>query len=112
VPEREAWLRRVQHDLVKRVVWPARDRREMGGSAAPGELRPRLVDDEGNSTTAAAVWEALCGAAPAQTPAAALDEFGRSVETALAAAERDDVAGVLGLEAAFRTLGAALRAGR
>jgi hypothetical protein len=39
------WLARVRHDLVKRLVWPARDRRDIGGAPAPGELAPRLIDD-------------------------------------------------------------------
>ena len=34
------WLARVRHDLVKRLVWPARDRRDMGGAPKPGELAP------------------------------------------------------------------------
>jgi hypothetical protein len=34
------WLARVRHDLVKRLVWPARDRRDVGGAPAPGELAP------------------------------------------------------------------------
>ena len=46
------WLARVRHDLVKRLVWPARDRRDMGGNPAPGELVPDLIDDEGRPITA------------------------------------------------------------
>ena len=41
-----AWLARVRHDLVKRIVWPARDRRDMGGAPKPGELVPDLIDEE------------------------------------------------------------------
>src|SRR5665213_1425681 len=39
-----AWLARLQHDLVKRLLWPARDRRDLGGAPAPGELA-RSLDD-------------------------------------------------------------------
>ena len=49
------WLARVRHDLVKRLVWPARDRRDMGGNPAPGELVPDLIDDEGRPITAPAL---------------------------------------------------------
>ena len=52
------WLARVRHDLVKRLVWPARDRRDMGGAPAPGELVATLIDDEGQPITAQALWSA------------------------------------------------------
>jgi hypothetical protein len=47
-----SWLGRVRHDLVKRMVWAARDRREMGGDVVAGELRARLIDEEGRDATA------------------------------------------------------------
>jgi hypothetical protein len=103
----QGWLVRVQHDLVKRLLWPARDRRDMGGSPGPGELVPRLIDDEGRPTTAAALWEEL--RADAEAPAPVLDAFGAAVASAVAAAERGDIAGVLALDDAFRALGAAVR---
>jgi hypothetical protein len=102
------WLGRVQHDLVKRVLWPARDRRDLGGTVAPGELRARLVDDEGGPVQALDLWRALRAGAPADMSAPALDRFGEAVAAAAAAAERGDVGGVLALETAF----ASLRAGR
>ena len=52
------WLARVRHDLVKRLVWPARDRRDAGGPVIPGELVATLIDEEGQPTTAAALWAA------------------------------------------------------
>ena len=62
--EKERWLARVRHDLVKRLVWPARDRRDLGGAPAPGELCAHLVDDEGAPTTPQALWSALAADEP------------------------------------------------
>jgi hypothetical protein len=101
------WLRRLQHDLVKRMVWPARDRRDLGGAPRPGELVARLTDDEGRPIAAQDLWIALRAEAPADAPAAALDAFGEAVARAAAAAPAGDLDGVLHLEAAFRRLGAA-----
>jgi hypothetical protein len=102
----DAWLARLHHDLVKRLLWPARDRRDLGGVPAPGELLPRLLDDEGQPIAPAESWLSLRAQAPAEAPA--LDDFGRALAGAIAAAEAGDVAGVLALEAAFQALGAAL----
>src|SRR5688572_12002924 len=101
------WLARVQHDLVKRLLWPARDRRDMGGKPAPGELLPRLIDDEGRPTTAQALWDALRDESGG--PAAALDAFGIALAQAVAAAEEGDLDGVLALDGAFRALADSLR---
>jgi hypothetical protein len=96
------WLARVQHDLVKRLLWPARDRRELGGTAQPGELLPHLIDEEGQPTTPLDLWRALRQEAPA--PTAALDLFEGALERAVLAAEAGDLDGVLQLEAAFAAL--------
>jgi hypothetical protein len=99
----EPWLRRLRHDLVKRVVWPARDRRDMGGAPLPGELCAKLIDDEGRPATAAAVWTAL--RADALEPQhRALAEFEGALGASLAAAERNHLHGVLALEDAFDRL--------
>jgi hypothetical protein len=104
-----AWLARLQHDLVKRLLWPARDRRDLGGAPTPGELVPRLIDEEGAPTSAAALWAALADEAPAGAPAArALARFGTALERAVAAGQAGDVAGVLTLEAAFAELARSL----
>src|SRR5215510_3709467 len=95
------WLARVRHDLVKRLVWPARDRRDMGGAPAPGELAPDLIDEEGRAVTAEALWMALAADAPS---GADLQAFGRAVTAATAAAQAGDVDGVLKLEEAFEAL--------
>ena len=101
----QEWLARVRHDLVKRMVWPARDRRDVGGSPAPGELVPALIDDEGRPITAGALWAALAADAP---PGADTETFQAAVAGAAAAAQADDVQGVMALEAAFAALARSL----
>jgi hypothetical protein len=102
----EAWLARVRHDLVKRLVWPARDRRDVGGAPAPGELVARLIDDEGAPIAAPALWAAFKAEGPA---GAAVDAFEAALQAALAAAGAGDADGVLALEAAFDRLAQALK---
>jgi len=102
----DAWLARLRHDLVKRLVWPARDRRDAGGTPAPGELVARLIDDEGQPATAAVLWGALAADAPAGLD---LDAFGAALTRAGEAAAAGDVDGVLALEPAFDDLAAAAR---
>ncbi|MES1210164.1 MAG: hypothetical protein ABUS79_29865 [Pseudomonadota bacterium] len=99
------WLARVRHDLVKRLVWPARDRRDAGGPVVPGELVAPLIDEEGHPTTAAALWAALAADAPARAEVAA---FGAAVARAVDAAQAGDLDGVLALEGAFAALAASL----
>lgn len=101
------WLARVRHDLVKRLLWPARDRRDLGGAPRPGELVAALVDDEGAPTTAAKLWAALRAEAPPDSPGVALEEFGAALAAARGAASAGDVAGVLKLDGAFAALAAA-----
>jgi hypothetical protein len=100
-----AWLARVRHDLVKRLVWPARDRRDAGGAVVPGELVASLIDDEGRPTTPVALWDALVADAP---PGAALAPFTAAVGRATAAAAADQLDGVLALETAFEALARSL----
>jgi hypothetical protein len=100
-----AWLSRVRHDLVKRLVWPARDRRDAGGTAVRGELAPRLIDNEGQAATPQDVWADLAADAP---PGADLDAFAAALARAVAAAADDDVIGVMELEAAFERLARSL----
>jgi hypothetical protein len=98
------WLARVSHDLVKRVLWPARDRRDLGGAVVPGELIASVVDEDGAPIGPAALWRTLAAESPAGVTPAALDAFARALDGALAAAARDDLAGVLALEPAFAEL--------
>ena len=102
-PTWNAWLRRLRHDLVKRLLWPARDRRDLGGQVQPGELIVSLVDDEGNPAPAEGIWAGLRDAAPAPAHPA-LASFASALDEAVAAAQRDDVDAVLALESAFERL--------
>jgi hypothetical protein len=103
-PIGRAWLARVRHDLVKRLLWPARDRRDLGGAVRPGELVVALTDDEGQATTALRLWQSLRAAAPPTVAPPALDTFADAVDAAAQAAARDDLNGVLALETAFDSL--------
>jgi hypothetical protein len=100
------WFATLRHDLVKRLLWPARDRRDMGGAPGPGELLPSLIDGDGRPTTAAALWRTFRAGAPAELAraSAALDDFEAALARALAAAEAGDVAGVLAFEADVEAL--------
>ena len=98
-----AWLRRVRHDLVKRLLWPARDRRELGGAVQAGELVVTLVDDEGRPASAETVWAGLRAEAPSPRHRALL-AFEPALLAAVAAAAHDDWPAVLALEAAFDRL--------
>jgi hypothetical protein len=100
----EQWLARVRHDLVKRLVWPARDRRDLGGPVARGELIATVIDEQGSPIAAALLWAELRGDAPASVPLPALDTFGAVISAAVKAAAADDIAGVLTLEPAFEEL--------
>ncbi|HET6285071.1 MAG TPA: hypothetical protein VFH73_29205 [Polyangia bacterium] len=100
----EQWLARLRHDLVKRLVWPARDRRDLGGPVARGELVATVIDDQGSPIAAALLWAKLRGHAPASVPERALDTFGAVISVAVTAAAADDIAGVLALEPAFEQL--------
>ena len=107
--ERERWLARVRHDLVKRLVWPARDRRDVGGAPAPGELVPTLIDDEGTPTTPHALWSALVADGPrGESSDVALRRFEAALARAISAGEAGDVDGVLALEPAFEILARSL----
>src|SRR5262245_53834303 len=100
------WLSRLRHDLLKPLLWPARDRREMGGNPAPRELVPAVIDGEGRPIAAAALWAALRADAP---PGLALEAFDAALGRALAAADAGDVAGVLALEAEIDALARLVR---
>src|SRR5262252_6406538 len=99
------WLSRVRHDLVKRMVWPARDRRDMVGAPKPGALAPDLIDEEGKPIGADALWGALADEAPA---GADLIAFGAAVARAVTAAHAGDVDGVIALETAYADLARSL----
>ena len=107
--ENDRWLARVRHDLVKRLVWPARDRRDLGGVPAPGELVAHLVDDEGAPTTPHALWSALAADGPRGAASGmALRRFEEALTRAVSAGATGDIEGVLALEPAFDALARSL----
>ena len=99
----QEWFCCVRHDLLKPLLWPARDRRDMGGAVQPGELVVRLVvNGEGQAVPPQDLWAALQREAPAPHPG--LIHLQTALMRALRAAQHDDVQGVLALEAAFDQL--------
>ena len=100
----EAWLARVRHDLVKRLVWPARDRRDLGGPVVSGELVTKIIDGEGQPSTVGEVWRELLADAPGGIPDAVVHAFSAALEAAEAGARTDHLDPVLALEAAFEEL--------
>jgi len=100
----QAWLARVRHDLVKRMVWPARDRRDLGGPVNAGEFVAKLVDDEGQPVGASELWQALLDDAPAGISNEVFRAFAAALATAEAGARTDRLEPVLALEAAFDEL--------
>src|SRR5215831_13230499 len=109
--EIDAWLARLRHDLVKRFLWPARDRRDAGGAPAPGELLPDVIDEEGRPVAAGTLWAELKAEAPPGGAAGALEAFEEAVGRAAAAAAAGDVDGVLALDADFEALARSLERG-
>ena len=101
----KVWLAGLRHDLVKRMVWPARDRRDAGGAPAPGELIAELIDDDGRPITAHALWTQRAASAP---EGANVSAFTDAVIRAAEAAQAGDVQGVIALEAAFDQLARSL----
>jgi hypothetical protein len=99
-----AWLARVRHDLVKRMLWPARDRRDLGGPVSAGELCAKLIDDEGQPTHVDKLWRALLVDAPAWMSDDITRPFARALADAEAGALADQIEPVLALEAAFDEL--------
>ncbi len=107
--QNDRWLARVRHDLLKRLVWPARDRRDLGGAPAPGELIAHLVDHEGAPTTPHALWSALVAEGPAgPSSAGPIRRFEAALTRAVSAGAAGDVDGVLALEPAFDELARSL----
>jgi len=106
----DRFLSRVRHDIVKRMLWTARDRRDLGGPVVPGELVATLLDGEGRPTTPRDGFAALCEDVDGLNPAA-LARFLAALDAAAAAARADDLAGVLALEAAFADLARTVKKG-
>lgn len=99
--EVQDWLARVQHDLVKRVLWAARDYRALGQRVSPGSLVTSCLDDEGNALSALECWHKLRSEAPV---ALDVSDFEMQLQKSLVAAEQGDLVGVLALEPAFERM--------
>lgn len=108
------WAKQVQHDLVKRLTWRARDLREVGvtdRAAALAELGrsfAELTDEEGTAIDASALWLQLRAAAPASVSVDALNHFGESIHAAVRAVAGADfeaaMTAVLAIDDAFDVL--------
>jgi hypothetical protein len=108
------WLSRLRHDLVKRVLWPARDLLDSGvapTAADAAALRAGLQDlvaPDGAPATAQELWRRFRAEAPAGVPPAALDAFEQALEAAMAAVDARPPAAaapvILALDAAFQAL--------
>jgi hypothetical protein len=99
-------LARLQHDLVKRLVWPARDALDAGDTPAAGSLTASLIDDEGRPVTAMELWKAMEPDAP---PGLDTTGFRQALERALEAARAGDASGVMALQVSFDELAAMAR---
>ncbi|MBN2360909.1 MAG: hypothetical protein JXR83_15745 [Deltaproteobacteria bacterium] len=112
------WLRRVRHDLVKPLVWPARDLADLKRPLRPADRQElisaldRLIDEAGAPVTATELWQQLRAAAPAGVPARDLDRFERALLRALAACRDEAPAAVEALLALEPALAALARCGR
>jgi hypothetical protein len=98
------WLQTLRHDLVKRVVWAARDQRESGlhDLALLQMAVAQLTDPEGQRTDALGLWEILKRDAPVPT-----DGFERALHAAVAGLQEPwpaPLEKILALEPAFEAL--------
>jgi hypothetical protein len=101
------WLRALRHDLVKRVVWPARDLRDSGEQdvAALRQALMQLRDAGGAPITAERLFERMRRDAPC--PAEACDAFAAALQAAVVALDSSwpaPLQAVLRLEDAFSVL--------
>lgn len=98
------WLQTLRHDLVKRVVWAARDQRDSGlhDLALLKMAVAQLTDPEGQRIDALALWEILKREAPGPT-----DGFERALRAAVAGLQEPwpaPLEKILALEPAFDAL--------
>ena len=108
----DAWLKRVKHDLLKRVLWPARDLRDAGVQDVKALKRGfrDLIDEEGAPIAALPLWERLRAAAPPGT-GAACDAFQAALERAEQGLDQPwpaPLQAILALEPAFEELARAV----
>ncbi|HEY3356842.1 MAG TPA: hypothetical protein VGQ83_26560 [Polyangia bacterium] len=108
------WLRRLRHDLMKPLVWVARDLRELGAAPSAADLAQLgrdfagLHDPAGEPVTARDLFARYRAEAPAALAAPALAAFARALDEAAAAVAAGPpaaaLAAVLRLEPAFDEL--------
>lgn len=115
------WLARLRHDLVRPLVWRARDVRE-DDMMADGEKRrllaavlDELYDGEGRPITALALWQEIAADAPASLDARARQGFADALAHAVEVVSRVRTtpehpidaayAAIAALDVAFATLG-------
>jgi hypothetical protein len=96
---------------VKRMVWPARDRRDLGGPVIPGELVATLRDEEGRPISARDLWRCLAEDAPASVSTQARRAFADAIDSADRGACTNQLEPVLALEAAFDVLARLVKGG-
>jgi hypothetical protein len=97
----QSWFNRVRHDLVKPLLWRARDYREMDQKPPLGSLSCVCINEEGERISPIECWSKLREEAPLSLE---LHEFESALKQAVIAAVKDDVDGVLSLEHAFARL--------
>jgi hypothetical protein len=94
----------VHHDLVKRLLWTARDCRELGRPPLPGELLATLYDAEGQAVDAATLWAQLRDEAPAGVETAGIEiHASADVEIDPSADVDEDAPAGVGVEACGET---------
>ena len=98
------WLQTLRHDLVKRIVWAARDQRDTGAHdlALLQMAVAQLTDPEGRRIDALGLWAILARDAPAPTAA-----FERALHEAVAGLQEPwpaPLEKILALEPAFEAL--------
>jgi hypothetical protein len=83
------WLARVRHDLIKRVLWAARDLRDTGAAPGPADVRAlraglrELVDPEGTPIDARSLWALLLRDSPSEARSPLFEEAARALGEAL-----------------------------
>jgi hypothetical protein len=106
------WLAALRHDLVKRVLWPARDLRDTGGRDVAALRRGlfELVDAGGAPVTAEALFARMRPDSPCA--AAACDAFAATLQRAVAALDEPwphPLHAALALDSAFDALARSLK---
>lgn len=107
------WLARLRHDLVRPLVWRARDVREDDLIAEEGEKRrllaavlDELYDGEGRPITALALWQEIAADAPASLDARARQAFADALAHAVEVVSRVGTTREQPIDAAYAAIAA------